>query len=184
MQPDCSVFVGISLDGFLARPDGDLGWLDSAGEGSGGQDHGYEAFMAGIDTLVMGRKTFEKVMTFDKWYYGSKRVVVLSSRALDLAPARERGGVVEQMSGTPAEVVAKLGTGGARHLYIDGGLTIQAFLRAGLINRLIISQLPILIGQGIPLFGPLNKDIKFKLVASRTYPGGMVQSEYEVLSAA
>ncbi len=182
--PTCSVFCGISLDGFLAKPDGDIDWLTgSAGEGeedASQQDHGFEAFMAGVDTLVMGRKTFEKVMTFDKWYYGGKRVVVLSHSPLDLGPAKARGGVVEQMSGSPAEVAAKLGAGGAKSLYIDGGLTIQGFLRAGLIGRIIVSQLPVLIGQGIPLFGPLDRDIRLRLVSSRTFPGGMVQSEYKV----
>jgi dihydrofolate reductase len=182
LMPDCSVFCGISLDGFLAKPDGDLDWMKGSGEDdASGGDHGYEAFVSGIDTLVWGRKTFEKVMTFDKWYHGDKRVVVLSGKPLDLGPARERGGKVEQMSGTPAEVVAKLGASGAKHLYIDGGLTVQAFLRAGLIHRIIVSQLPVLIGQGIPLFGPLDNDIRLKLVSSRIFPGGMVQSEYQVL---
>ncbi|HVM33522.1 MAG TPA: dihydrofolate reductase family protein [bacterium] len=182
-MPDCSVFCGVSLDGFLAKPNGDLDWMEGPGEGDAGAgDHGYQAFVSGIDTLVWGRKTFEKVMTFDKWYHGDKRVVVLSSKPLDLALARERGGHVEQMSGPPAEVAARLGAGGSKHLYIDGGLTCQAFLRAGLIQRLIISQLPILLGQGIPLFGPLNQDVRLKLVSSRVYPGGMVQSEYQVLS--
>lgn len=180
--PRCSVFCGISLDGFLARVDGDLEWMKGEGDGdAGGGDHGYEAFMSDVDTLVWGRRTFEKVMTFDKWYHGDKRVVVLSGKPLDLGPARERGGRVEQMSGTPAEIVAKLGAGGARHVYVDGGLTIQGFLRAGLIHRIIISRLPVLIGQGIPLFGPLDRDVRLTLSSSRRYPGGMVQCEYQVL---
>ena len=176
--PDCSVFVGVSLDGFLAKPDGDLTWMDEAAGEAG--DHGYEAFIAGIDTFVWGRKTFEWVMAFDKWYHGKRRVVVLSHRPLDLGPARAKGAVVEQMSGTPQEVAARLGAAGARHLYIDGGQTIQAFLRAGLIRRLILSRLPILIGQGVPLFGALPHDIKLRHVATRTFPGGLVQSEYQI----
>lgn len=174
-----AVFVGVSLDGFLARPNGDLDWL--MGEGGGGE-HGYNEFIAGIDAIVMGRKTFEKVLTFDKWYYGDKRVVVLSRHPVDLASARARGGVVEQMAGPPAEIVSTLAASGARHLYVDGGITIQEFLRAGLIQRLIISRLPVLIGQGIPLFGTLPRDIRLRHVATRTYPGGMVQSEYHVAS--
>ena len=176
--PECSVFVGVSLDGFLAKPDGDLDWMDESAGGAG--DHGYEAFIAGIDTLVWGRKTFEKVMAFDKWYHGKRRVVVLGHQPLDLGPARAKGAVVEQMSGKPQEVVARLGAGGARHLYIDGGETIQDFLRAGLIGRLIISRLPVLIGQGIPLFGSLPHDVKLRHVATRSFPGGMVQSEYQI----
>jgi dihydrofolate reductase len=180
--PDCSVFCGISLDGFLAKSDGNLDWMTGPGEDdASGGDHGYGAFTSVIDTYVWGRKTFEKVMTFDKWYHGEKRIVVLSHQPMDLGPVRERGGKVEQMSGTPAEVVAQLGASGAKHLYIDGGLTVQAFLRAGLIHRIIVSQLPILIGQGIPLFGPLDHDVRLKLVSSRVYPGGMVQSEYQIL---
>lgn len=176
---DCAVFVGVSLDGFIARPNGDLDWL--MGEGDGGE-HGYNEFIAGIDTIVMGRKTFEKILTFDKWYYGDKRVVVLSCRFVDLPAARSRGGVVEQMAGPPAEIVSKLEANGARHLYVDGGIAIQGFLRAGLIERLIISRLPVLIGQGTPLFGPLPHDIRFRHIATRTYAGGMVQSEYTLVA--
>ena len=176
--PECCVFVGVSLDGFLAKPDGDLNWMDEASGDAG--DHGYETFIADIDTLVWGRKTFEKVMAFDKWYHGKRRVVVLSHKPLDLGPARAKGAVVEQMSGTPVEVAARLGESGARHLYIDGGQTIQGFLRAGLIRRLIVSQLPILLGQGVPLFGALPNDVKLRHIATRTFPGGMVQSEYRI----
>lgn len=176
-----SVFVGVSLDGFIARPNGDLDWL--MGEGGGDSaEYGYNEFIADIDVIVMGRKTFEKALTFDKWYYGQKRVVVLSRRPVDLSAARARGGVVEHMGGPPEEIASKLARGGARHLYVDGGVTIQEFLRAGLIQRLIVSRLPVLIGQGIPLFGPLPQDIRLNHVATRTYPGGMVQSEYHVVA--
>jgi dihydrofolate reductase len=178
--PECSVFVGVSLDGFIARPNGDLDWL--MGEGGGDSaEYGYNEFIADIDAIVMGRRTFEKVLTFDKWYYGGKRVVVLSNRPLELSLARDRGGVVELMGGSPAEIASKLAASCARHLYVDGGITIQQFLRAGLIHRLIISRLPVLIGEGIPLFGSLPRDIRLSHIATRTYPGGMVQSEYHVI---
>ena len=177
--PECAAFVGVSLDGFIARPNGDLDWL--MGEGGGDStEYGYNEFIADIDAIVMGRKTFEKVLTFDKWYYGNKRVVVLSNHPLDVSLARTRGGVVEATAGSPAEIVSTLGASGARRLYVDGGITIQRFLRAGLIHRLIISRLPILIGDGIPLFGSLPRDIRLNHIATRTYPGGMVQSEYHV----
>ncbi len=178
--PECAVFVGVSLDGFIARPNGDLDWL--MGEGGGdGSEYGYNEFIAGIDAIVMGRKTFEKALTFAKWYYGTKRVVVLSSRSLDLSGAQVRGGIVEQMAGDPAEIVSKLAASGARHLYVDGGITIQQLLRAGLIHRIIISRLPVLIGDGIPLFGSLPHDIRLRHIATLTYPGGMIQSEYHVM---
>ncbi len=175
--PECAVFVGVSLDGFIARPNGDLDWL--TGEGDGG-DHGYNEFIADIDAIVMGRRTFEKVLVLDKWYYGNKRVVVLSNHPLDLSVAQARGGVVELMAGSPIEIVSKLAASSAKRLYVDGGITIQQFLCAGLIHRLIISRLPMLIGEGIPLFGSLPRDIRLRHVTTRTYPGGMVQSEYHI----
>ena len=168
-----SVFVGTSVDGFIARPNDELDFLPEGG----GEPHGYEEFMASVDALVIGRRTFEKVLTFGKWHYGDKRVVVLSSSPLDLSSV---DGVVEQMSGTPAEIVAKLADTGANNLYIDGGVTIQQFLRAGLIERLIVTRVPILIDEGIPLFGSLPKDLRLRHIATRQYKTGLVQSEYQV----
>ena len=169
-----SVFIGTSLDGFIARPNGDLDWLPEGG----GEPHGYDEFIASVDALVIGRKTFEKVLTFEAWPYGDKRVVVLSSRPVDLSLAG--GGVVEQMAGPPAEIVSQLAASGAHHLYVDGGITIQRFLQARLIQRLIITRVPVLIGDGVPLFGALPHDIRLRHVATRHYPSGLVQSEYEV----
>jgi dihydrofolate reductase len=170
-----SVFIGTSVDGFIARPNDDLDFLPPGG----GEPHGYNEFMATVDAIVIGRKTFEKVLTLGPWAYGRKRVVVLSSRPLDLTAAV--GGVVEQMSGPPAEIVSRLAASGAHHLYIDGGVTIQRFLRAGLIQRLIITRVPVLIGEGVPLFGTLPRDIPLRHVATRHYPSGLVQSEYQVI---
>lgn len=169
-----SVFVGASVDGFIARLNGDLDWLPEGG----GEPHGYTEFMASVDTLVIGRKTYETVLAFDEWPYGGKRVVVLSTRPIDMSAARVR--TVEHMSGSPAEIVAQLAAGGAQHAYVDGGITIQGFLRAGLIQRLIVTRVPVLIGQGIPLFGALPRDVRLLHVATRHYPSGLVQSEYLV----
>lgn len=170
-----SVFVGASVDGFIARLNHDLDWLPEAG----GEAHGYEAFLAGVDAVVMGRHTFRKVLTFDPWPYGSKRVVVLSGQPLKLPSAIGR--VIEQMAGPPAEIVGRLAARGATNLYVDGGITIQRFLRAGLVDRLIITRVPVLIGEGIPLFGTLPHDIHLRHVATRSFPSGLVQSEYQVL---
>jgi dihydrofolate reductase len=170
-----SIFIGTSLDGFIARPNGALDFLPP----DGGEPHGYNEFIASVDALVIGRNTFETVLAFPEWPYGKKRVVVLSSRSLDFS--KVRGGVVEQMSGTPAEIVAKLAATGAHHLYVDGGITIQRFLRAGLVDRLVITRVPVLIGEGIPLFGTVPSDIKLRHVATRAYPSGLVKSEYEVI---
>ena len=169
-----SVFVGTSVDGFIARPNGDLDFLPEGG----GEPHGYNEFIASVDAIVIGRKTFEKVLTFGAWPYGDKRVVVLSSRPVDLSAAG--GGVVERMAGPPAEIVSRLAARGAQHLYVDGGITIQGFLRAGLVRRLVITRVPVLIGEGVPLFGSLPRDIPLRHVATRHYPSGLVQSEYHV----
>ena len=169
-----SVFVGTSVDGFIARRNGDLDFLPAGG----GEPHGYDGFIASVDAIVIGRKTFETVLTFGEWPYGDKRVVVLSSHSVDLSTVR--GGVVEQMDGSPAEIVSKLAASGAHHLYVDGGITIQRFLQAGLIDRLVVTRVPVLIGDGIPLFGSLPHDIRLRHVVTRSYPSGLVQSEYEV----
>jgi dihydrofolate reductase len=172
-----SVFVGTSVDGFIARQNGGLDWLPAGG----GDPHGYDEFIASVDAIVIGRKTFETVLTLGAWPYGEKRVVVLSSQSVDLSAAR--GGVVEHTGGPPAEIVSKLAASGAHHLYVDGGITIQRFLRAGLIDRLVITRVPVLIGDGIPLFGSLPHDIRLRHVVTRSYPSGLVQSEYEVVAA-
>ncbi len=169
-----TVFVGTSLDGFIARPNDALDFL----EAGGGEEHGFTEFLASVDAVVMGRRTFEVVLTFGSWPYGTKPVVVLSSRSLDIPTFP--GAVIEHMSGTPAEIVSRLAARGVGHIYVDGGATIQRFLRAGLIQRLVISRVPVLIGSGIPLFGPLSRDIVFRHVATRAFPGGLVQSEYLV----
>ncbi len=171
-----SVFVGVSVDGFIARLKGELDFLDAGGD----EPHGYEEFIATVDTIVMGRNTFETVLGFGTWPYGEKLVVVLSGRPLDLSLAAGRGGRVEHMSGPPADIAATLSDRGVQHVYVDGGMTIQGFLRAGLVNRLVISRVPVLIGSGIPLFGTLPRDVPLRHVATRTFRGGLVQSEYEV----
>jgi len=168
-----SVFVGTSLDGFIARANGDLDFLPPGG----GEPHGYDEFMATVDALVIGRKTFDTVLAFDRWPYGEKPVFVLSTRALAPTPP---GAVVERMSGAPAEIVSQLAARSMQHIYVDGGVTIQRFLRAGLIQRLIVTRVPVLIGTGIPLFGPVERDIKLTHVVTRQYASGLVQSEYVV----
>src|SRR5713101_4839207 len=169
-----SVFVCTSLDGFIARTNGDLDFLPPGG----GEPHGYDEFMATVDALVIGRKTFETVLTFDAWSYGDKPVFVLSTRPLAPAPP---DAVVERLSGAPSDIVSQLATRGIGHIYVDGGITIQRFLQAGLIQRLIITRVPVLIGTGIPLFGAVPSDIFLKHVGTRQYVSGLVQSEYVVV---
>jgi dihydrofolate reductase len=168
-----SVFIGTSLDGFIARLNGDYDFLPA----DGGEPHGYDEFMATIDTIVLGRNTFEVVLKLPNWPYSGKRVVVLSHRPLDISHVH---GQVEQMSGEPAQIVQKLSAIGAKHIYVDGGVTIQEFLRAGQIHHLTITCVPVLIGQGIRLFGDLPRDIRLRHVRTQSYKSGLVTSEYEL----
>ena len=168
-----SVFVGTSLDGFIARPNGAFDFLFVAES----EPHGYEDFIATVDAIVMGRNTYETVLPFPKWPYGEKPVYVLSTKSVLPAPM---GAVVEHINAAPTEVLSRLAARGFEHVYVDGGVTIQRFLRAGLIDRLIITRVPVLIGTGIPLFGPLDGDIPVKHVATRQAAGGAVQSEYVI----
>ncbi len=171
----CTVFIGTSLDGFIAREDGAIDWLPTYDE----EDYGYHAFFDTVDALVMGRNTYELVRTFGEWPYGDKRVVVLTSKGVDIPS--ELTGKVEQTAGTPREVVDRLAATGAERLYIDGGNTIQRFLAEDLIDRMIITRIPVLIGTGISLFGPVPRDIQLRHVRTQAYRNGLVQSEYEVV---
>jgi dihydrofolate reductase len=170
-----SVFCGTSVDGFLARPDDTFDFL-KAGEGV---PHGFTEFFNSVDVVVIGRRTFEVVRDLGHFgLYGKKQVVVLSSSPLDLSSVKSTK--VEQMSGTPQEIVARLAKRGFKHAYVDGGITIQRFLKLGLVDRITVTRVPVLIGQGVPLFGPLPRDIRLRHVRTRSYKTGMVQSKYEV----
>ncbi len=171
------VFIATSLDGYIARPDGGIDWLPVPAEGDP-EDYGYKAFTSGIDAIVMGRNTYELVLTFGGWHY-QKPVVVLSSKGVTVAP--ELAGKVVTMSGSPAEVAAQCAARGWQHLYIDGGVTIQRFLAAGLIERLIVTRVPVLLGKGLPLFGALEADVRLAHVRTQGYANGLVQSEYRVI---
>jgi dihydrofolate reductase len=162
-----SVFIAASLDGFIARPDGGLDWLPEDPE-----PHGYDEFIATVDAIVMGRKTFEIVLGFGGDWPFAKPVIVLSSKPSEIAAPE--GAVLEAMSGTPDEIVERLADRGFNHLYIDGGVTIQRFLEAGLIQRLTITRIPVLLGSGIPLFGDLSHDVRLEHIATKAYPSGIV----------
>ena len=170
-----SVFCGVSVDGFLARLDGRFDFLEHAGK----EPHGYEEFIATVDVLVWGRNTYEVVLGFGGEWPFKNQVIVLSSGEIKPAPA---GAAVEHMSGDPAEIFDALEARGFQHAYIDGGITVQRFLAAGLIHRLIVTRVPVLIGEGIPLFGPLPKDVLLEHVRTQHYPSGLVQTEYHLTS--
>lgn len=174
-----TVYIATSLDGFIARPNGDLDWLPGIGDADTGEDYGYQAFMDSVDVLVMGRNTYAIVRAFDPWPYGDKRVVVLSRSLTEIDP--KSPSTVELRASSPVELVDELQAAGMQHAYIDGGKVIQSFLNAGLIDEMIITRIPVLIGTGIPLFGPLEQDVKLQHVETRSYASGLVQSTYRVI---
>ncbi|MBX2999868.1 MAG: dihydrofolate reductase [Caldilineaceae bacterium] len=175
-----TVYIATSLDGFIARENGDLDWLPGIEDAETGEDYGYKAFMDSVDVLVMGRNTYEIVSSFDPWPYGDKRVIVLS-RTLTQIPEKAPK-TVELRSSSPVELVNELREAGVGHAYIDGGKVIQSFLNAGLIQEMIITRIPVLIGSGIPLFGPLAQDVALQHVETLSYANGLVQSKYRVLA--
>lgn len=176
-----SVYIATSLDGFIAREDGDIEWLHNSGHGEVDKvaDFGYEKFMSTVDALVMGRKTYEKVFSFGgDWPYGKNPVFVLSTSGVKIPDAISE--TVSSLSGSPKKIVEEVENLGHQHIYLDGGLTIQKFLEAGLVDEITITKIPVLIGNGIPLFGPLSKDIKLKHVQTEAFNNGFVQSRYEI----
>jgi len=175
----CSVFCAVSLDGFIARKDHALDWLKPAEAELPPADTGYDAFMATVDHVVLGRNTFDVVLGMSETWFYPKPVYVLTTRPLAL-PDRLKG-KVESGRHSPREIVALMEQRGAKRLYVDGGKTIQDFLNAGLIDDLVLTRIPVLIGDGIPLFGPLAKDIRLTLESSRVLTGGAVQSTYRVI---
>ncbi|TLN00104.1 dihydrofolate reductase [bacterium] len=179
MVAKCSVFIATSLDGFIARSDGSIDWLNEANKSvTPGEDCGYGKFMADVDALVMGRNTFEQVLTFESWPYGSTPVVVLSHREISLSPNLPKS--VSVSNKTPTELVASLTERGARKIYVDGGLTIQSFFAAGLIDDITITVIPVLLGTGKPLFGPLQTDLHLVHEGTTAFEFGFVQSRYRV----
>jgi dihydrofolate reductase len=168
------VYIGTSLDGFIARQDGDIDWLvQFANEEA---IHAYNEFLKRIDAIVIGRGSFEKVLSFPSWPY-EKEVFVLSSSIKEVPDkAKEK---ITILSMNPREVLSYLSNKGFSSVYIDGGKVIQEFLKEDLVDELIISKAPVLIGSGIPLFGHLEHDLSFKHVRTEVHSNGLVRSYYE-----
>ncbi len=169
------VFIASSLDGYIADKDGGLDWLESI-PNPDNLDLGYIDFIKGIDAIVMGRRTFEKVCSFDcDWPYD--RPVFVLSRTLESLPT-EYEGKVELLGGSPSEVLKSIHGKGYADLYIDGGVALQGFLEEDLIDEMIITVLPILLGDGIPLFGKLSQTMAFEHIKTEILLDEMVQSHY------
>lgn len=171
-RPRLSVFIATSLDGFIARRDGSVDWLEAVARPD--EDHGYHAFFDSVDALVMGRNTYDTVLAQGSWPYGDTPCFVLTHR-----PATGHD-TVTFVQGTPDGVVAKLERLRARRVYVDGGEVIRQFLSAGLIDDMTLSIIPVLLGDGIPLFGPGGRERPLALVEARSWPSGLCQLHYRV----
>ena len=168
------VYIATSLDGFIATSDGGLDWLMEI-PNPDKSDYGYADFIDRVDALVMGRNTFEKVLTFGEWSY-TKHVFVLSNSLTEIP--ENLTGKAEIITGNVTDVVRKLNQQGYRNLYIDGGKVIQSFLKEDLIDELIITRIPILLGKGIPLFGDIDQRLKFKHIKTEVLNKMLVKSYY------
>jgi dihydrofolate reductase len=171
-RPRCSVFIATSLDGFIARPNGGIDWLAIVERP--GEDYGFKSFFDSIDTLVMGRKTYETALSFDTWPYAGKRCVVLTHAT----PTSRHG---EQFyAGDLAALVDRLGAEGSKRVYVDGGAVIAQFLASKLIDDVTVSLIPILLGDGAPLAPKIGADVRLELVEHRAFESGLVQLTYRV----
>jgi len=169
-----SVYIGTSLDGFIAKTDGNIDWLTQyANEDA---VSAYEEFMNGIDAIIIGRGTFEKILTFPSWPY-EKKAFVVSTTLKQLPGSLKHNATLLSMQ--PRALLSYLSRMGFSSIYIDGGKLIQSFLKEDVIDDLIISKVPVLIGNGIPLFGFLSADLKFKHMRTETQSNGLVRSYYK-----
>lgn len=168
----CSVYIASSLDGFIARNDGTLDWLSIVERPN--EDYGYKLFFDSIDTMIVGRNTYDVVLGFGAWPYAGKRCVVVTHR-----PLASRHGE-ESFDGSPGELVERLGREGKKRAYVDGGAVIQQFLAADLVDDLTLSVIPVLLGDGVPLFGAIGREVRLRHARSRSFESGLVQLEYAV----
>lgn len=179
-MPTAHVFIATSLDGFIARSDGSIDWLTAID--AGGEDHGYDAFIASVDGIIMGRGSYETVQGFDPWPYNLP-VLVLSSRLAGTPVPPPLQGKVRFADMRPQAALDLMGKNGHRRIYVDGGQTLQAFLRDGLIEDMVITRIPVVLGSGRALFGPVAADIALNHLSTRSFPSGLVQSHYRVARA-
>ena len=168
------VYIATSLDGYIAESDGGIEFLDKI-PNTEGSDMGWSQFISKIDALVMGRNSFEKVQSFGFWPY--ELPVYVLSRTLTELP-KEYEGKAFLTQGTPLQVMEELGEKGYQNLYIDGGIVVQEFLKEDLIDHLIVTKIPVLLGSGIPLFGKMDQPLWFRLEKAETHLGELVTNHY------
>ena len=181
----CSVYIATSTDGYIATPDGGVDWLHTAGNSEadmGSEDMGFRAFMDSVDCMIMGRKCMETIssmnLTPEQWPYGDVHIVVLSNTVAE--PPQNLRGKVEMYSGDIQNLILQLESSGFKHAYIDGGSTITSFINLKLIDEMIITKVPILLGEGIPLFGKINQSIKLENAKAVVFPNDFIQVKYNV----
>lgn len=174
-------FLAMSLDGFIARPDGDVRWLESLPTDRGHVTTSaanpalvWETFFPDMDALVMGRNTYEKVLTFGDWPFPGLTTLVLSS-ALDTDDDNI------ELVRTVNEAAERLAARGAREVYVDGGVTIRSFLRRGLIDELTVSIAPMILGEGVPLFGEGTPERSLRVRGSHVTAEGLVRITYDLV---
>jgi dihydrofolate reductase len=171
-RPRCSVFIAVSVDGYIARPDGSLDWLDAVQRE--GEDYGYKSFFDSIDALVVGRKTYDTALGFDAWPYAGKRCIVLTRRPVDARHGEEF------FAGEPKALIERLAGDGVRHVYVDGGDVIRQFFDARLVDDLTLSVIPVVLGNGIRLFGGGEPERRLVLEEARSWSSGLAQLRYRV----
>lgn len=181
----CSVYIATSVDGYIATPDGGVDWLHTSGNleaDMGSEDMGFQSFMDSVDCMIMGRKCMEMIssmnLTPEQWPYGDVRIVVLSNTVKE--PPENLREKVEMYSGDIQELILKLESSGFKHAYIDGGSTITSFVNLKLINEMTITKVPVLLGEGIPLFGKINKSVKLENAEASAFPNDFIQVKYSV----
>ena len=182
----CSIYIATSADGYIATPDGSVDWLHTAGnlhaDMSKTPDMGFNAFMASVDCMIMGRKCMDAIASFnltpEQWPYGDIKIYVLSHSMK--SPPKNLLGKVEMYSGDITTLVNQLKDNDYHHAYIDGGTTITAFLNLQLIEEMIITKAPIILGKGIPLFGEINNNIKLTHAKATAFPNDFIQVKYDV----
>lgn len=178
-RPETRIYIAATVDGFIARPDDRLDWLE---HDTGGEDYGFATFREGLDGLILGRRTYEQVLGFGvEWPYDGLTTVVWSRSltSADVPPAL-RDKKVEVSGLAPGQLLTSLGERGIERVWVDGGQTLQAFLAAGLVDFLTVSRIPVLIGEGRSLFGALPSDVTLEHLATRSFESGVVQTDYAV----
>ena len=170
-------YVASSLDGYIAKEDGDVSWLEELNISM--EDAGYNEFYSTVEALVMGRKTYEMIVSFGQWPYGDKPVWVCSRN--EIAPIK---GCNLQAGSTPKEAYKAANEMNINHLWLVGGGSLaSSFLEGNLLTNISLSLMPILLGSGIKLFGGLPSPIKINKESEQSHESGMVQLEYSIKNA-